>query len=152
MKQFSMKTPPVSYTNRKPCPNSSNWLSQCCNNFVFCIRNKFWKVWNNMRISKWWQNFHFWMHCPNRIVQVVNECTQHVIMFNKQQINWIHMLSINIQALLIACRANDMKEVVADFWWLMMLRFPTKPTLLTNFRSLFSWLLELVWHHLLSWF
>lgn len=62
------------------------------------------------------------------------------------------MSSMNIQALLIACRANDMKEVVADFMTtLVELWFPTKPTLVINFRSLFSWLLELIWHHLLSW-
>ncbi len=22
------------------------------------------RVWNNMRVSKWWQNFHLWVNCP----------------------------------------------------------------------------------------
>ncbi len=30
--------------------------------FVFSIRNKFIQVWNNMRVSKWWQHFHVWVN------------------------------------------------------------------------------------------
>ncbi len=39
------------------------WLPK----FFFFIdnrRNKFIQVWNNMRVSKWWQNFHFWVNNP----------------------------------------------------------------------------------------
>ncbi len=28
--------------------------------FVFYIRQKLMQVWNNMRVSKWWQKFYFW--------------------------------------------------------------------------------------------
>jgi len=31
--------------------------------FVFCRRNKFTQVWNNLRVRKW-QNFHFWVNYP----------------------------------------------------------------------------------------
>ncbi len=39
--------------------------------FVFNIRKKLIKVWNDMRVSKWWQNFHFWVNYPfNQIPKI----------------------------------------------------------------------------------
>ncbi len=32
--------------------------------FVLNIRKKLIKVWNNLRVSEWWQNFHFWVNYP----------------------------------------------------------------------------------------
>jgi len=32
--------------------------------FVFSKRKKLIQVWNNLRVSKWWQNFHFWVEYP----------------------------------------------------------------------------------------
>jgi len=32
--------------------------------FVFSRRKKCIMVWNNLSVSKWWQNFHFWMKYP----------------------------------------------------------------------------------------
>ncbi len=31
---------------------------------VFGRTNKFIQVWNSLRMSKWWQNFHFWVNYP----------------------------------------------------------------------------------------
>jgi len=39
-------------------PYSSKYL-------LFC--KKFIQVWNNLRVSKWWQNFHFWVNFPFNI-------------------------------------------------------------------------------------
>ncbi len=30
--------------------------------FVFNIKKRLIQVWNDMRVSKWWQNFHFWVN------------------------------------------------------------------------------------------
>ncbi len=30
--------------------------------FVFSIRKKLIPVWNDMRMNKWWQHFHFWVN------------------------------------------------------------------------------------------
>ncbi len=30
--------------------------------FMFNRRKKIIQVWNNLRVSKWWQNFHFWVN------------------------------------------------------------------------------------------
>ncbi len=32
--------------------------------FVFSRTKKFIQVWNYLRVSKWWQNFHFWVNYP----------------------------------------------------------------------------------------
>ncbi len=31
--------------------------------FVFNISKKLIQVWNDMRVSKWWQNYSFWVNC-----------------------------------------------------------------------------------------
>ncbi len=31
---------------------------------MFSRTKTFIQVWNYLRVSKWWQNFHFWVHCP----------------------------------------------------------------------------------------
>jgi len=44
----------------------SYYGSQWClgTNFLQNIFLKFIQVWNNLRVSKWWQNFHFWVNYP----------------------------------------------------------------------------------------
>ncbi len=32
--------------------------------FVFIRTKTFIQVWNYLRVSKWWQNFHFWVYYP----------------------------------------------------------------------------------------
>ncbi len=32
--------------------------------FVFSIRKKRIQVWNDMRVSKWWHDLHFWVNYP----------------------------------------------------------------------------------------
>ncbi len=32
--------------------------------FVFSRTKTFIQVWNYLRVSKWWQNFHFWVNYP----------------------------------------------------------------------------------------
>ncbi len=36
---------------------------------------KFFQVWNNMSISKWWQNFQFWLNYPFKDFSVSEECS-----------------------------------------------------------------------------
>ncbi len=54
-----------SYYGSQWCPKTA-WLQTffkiSC--FVFNRTNKFIKVWNYWRGSKWWQNFHFWVNYP----------------------------------------------------------------------------------------
>ncbi len=39
--------------------------------FVFRTK-KFIQVWNYLRVSKWWQNFHFWVNYPFNILKWQN--------------------------------------------------------------------------------
>jgi len=34
------------------------------NNIFFCVQQKLVQVWNNIRVNKWWQNFHFLVNHP----------------------------------------------------------------------------------------
>ncbi len=47
------------------CPKTA-WLQTFFNiySFVFGRTKKFIQVWNYLRVSKWWQNFHFWVNYP----------------------------------------------------------------------------------------
>ncbi len=41
-------------------------VSDSSQNFAFMFHREtdsIW-VWNKMRVSKWWQNFHLWVNCP----------------------------------------------------------------------------------------
>ncbi len=35
--------------------------------FVFSRTKTFIQVWNYLRVSKWWQNFHFWVNYPFKV-------------------------------------------------------------------------------------
>ncbi len=35
--------------------------------FVFSRTKKFLQVWNKLRVSKWWQNFYFWVNYPFKL-------------------------------------------------------------------------------------
>ncbi len=37
--------------------------------FMFNIRKKSVQDWNDMRVSKWWQNVHFWVNYPFKVVK-----------------------------------------------------------------------------------
>ncbi len=39
-------------------------------NIFLCVQQnkKFIQVWNYLRVSKWWQNFHFWVNYPFNII------------------------------------------------------------------------------------
>ncbi len=37
--------------------------------FVFFRRKKLIQVWNNLKVTKWWQNFHFWVNYPFKASQ-----------------------------------------------------------------------------------
>ncbi len=47
------------------CPKTA-WLQTFfkISSFVFGRTKKFIQVWNYLRVSKWWQNFHFWVNYP----------------------------------------------------------------------------------------
>ncbi len=47
------------------CPKTA-WLQTFfkISSFVFGRTKTFIQVWNYMRVSKWWQNLHFWLNYP----------------------------------------------------------------------------------------
>ncbi len=36
-------------------------------------RKKVKPIWNSMRVSKWWQNFHFWVNYPFKLTRTTSE-------------------------------------------------------------------------------
>ncbi len=52
-----------SYYGSQWCPKTA-WLQTFfkISSFVFGRTKKFIQVWNYLRMSKWWQNFHFWVN------------------------------------------------------------------------------------------
>ncbi len=54
-----------SYYGSQWCPKTA-WLQTFfkISSFVFSRTKKFIQVWNYLRMSKWWQNFHFWVNYP----------------------------------------------------------------------------------------
>ncbi len=54
-----------SYYGSQWCPRTA-WLQTFfkISSFVFSRTNTFIQVWIYLRVSKWWQNFHFWVYCP----------------------------------------------------------------------------------------
>ncbi len=53
------------YYGSQWCPKTA-WLQTFFKipSFVFGRTKKFIQVWNYLRVSKWWQNFHFWVNYP----------------------------------------------------------------------------------------
>ncbi len=54
-----------SYYGSQWCPKTA-WLQTFfkITSFVFSRTKKFIQVWNYLRVSKWWQNFNFWVNYP----------------------------------------------------------------------------------------
>ncbi len=54
-----------SYYGSQWCPKTA-WLQTFfrISSFVFSRANTFIQVWNYLRVSKWWHNFHFWVNYP----------------------------------------------------------------------------------------
>ncbi len=54
-----------SYYGSQWCPKTA-WLQTFfkISSFVFSRTKKCIQVWNYLRVSKWWQNFHFWVNYP----------------------------------------------------------------------------------------
>ncbi len=54
-----------SYYGSQWCPKTA-WLLTFFKipSFVFGRTKTFIQVWNYLRVSKWWQNFHFWVNYP----------------------------------------------------------------------------------------
>ncbi len=54
-----------SYYGSQWCPKTA-WLQTFfkISSFVFGRTKKFIQVWNYLRVSKWWQNFNFWVNYP----------------------------------------------------------------------------------------
>ncbi len=42
--------------------------------FVFSRTKTFIQVWNYLRVSKWWQNFHFWVNYPFKQEGSTSQC------------------------------------------------------------------------------
>ncbi len=58
-----------SYYGSQWCPKTA-WLQTFfkISSFVFSRTKTFIQVWNYLRVSKWWQNFHFWVNYPFNII------------------------------------------------------------------------------------
>ncbi len=42
--------------------NQNSLLTNIIQNIFFCVpQKKLLQIWTDMRVSKWWQNFHFWV-------------------------------------------------------------------------------------------
>ncbi len=62
----------IDFHSRKKNYYGSQWCPRTAlfptffriSSFVFSRTKKFIKVWNYLRMSKWWQNFHFWVNYP----------------------------------------------------------------------------------------
>ncbi len=59
-----------SYYGSQWCPKTA-WLQTFfqISSFVFGWTKKFIQVWNYLRVSKWWQNFHFWVNYPFKLTK-----------------------------------------------------------------------------------
>ncbi len=57
--------------------------------FVFSRIKTFIQVWNYLRVSKWWQNFHFWVNYPFK-------CKFFEIEIYTSSESWINNLSIDV--------------------------------------------------------
>ncbi len=57
----------------------NSWLQTFfrISSFVFGRTKKFIQIWNYLRVSKWWQNFHFWVNYPFNLFGVVLSRYQH---------------------------------------------------------------------------
>ncbi len=62
-----------SYYGSQWCPKTA-WLQTFfkISSFVFGRTKKFIQVWNYLRVSKWRQNFHFWVNYPFKVQYVVH--------------------------------------------------------------------------------
>ncbi len=56
--------------------------------FVFSRTKIFIQVWNYMRVSKWWQNFHFWVNYPFKSLGYI--CSN-----SQKNIVWVKMIIIH---------------------------------------------------------
>ncbi len=63
-----------SYYGSQWCPKTA-WLQTFfkISSFVFSRTKTFIQVWNYLRVSKWWQNFHFWVNYPFKSTHWVND-------------------------------------------------------------------------------
>ncbi len=57
-----------SYYGSQWCPKTA-WLQTFfkISSFVFGRTKTFIQAWNYLRVSKWWQNFHFWVNYPFKL-------------------------------------------------------------------------------------
>jgi len=61
---FSEECPPSTCLSFFPLLNRKEDILKNVGNQTFDRRKKLIKVWNNMRVSKWWQDFQFCVNCP----------------------------------------------------------------------------------------
>ncbi len=62
----------IDFHSRKKKYYGSQWCPRTAlfptffriSSFVFSRTKTFIQVWNYLRVSKWWQNFHFWVNYP----------------------------------------------------------------------------------------
>ncbi len=67
-----------SYYGSQRCPKTA-WLQTFfrISSFVFGRTKTFIQVWNYLRVSKWWQHFHFWVNYPFNSHSYLRDFTKH---------------------------------------------------------------------------
>ncbi len=83
-----------SYYGSQWCPKT-DWLQTFfrISSFVFGRTKKFIQVWNYLRVSKLWQNFHFWVNYPfnERCINIVSKFCEHSLLAGlKTHINMLN--------------------------------------------------------------
>ncbi len=76
-----------SYYGSQWCPKTA-WLQTFfkISSFVFSRTNTFIQVWIYLRMSKWWQNFHFWVNYPFKSLWGI------FVAIDKQYIVWVKII------------------------------------------------------------
>ncbi len=80
------------------CPKSA-WLQNFfkISSIVFGRTKTFIQVWNYLRVSKWWQNFHFWVNYPfkyyivHSLCNMFQQCISNIYnVFTNNSQNWLY--------------------------------------------------------------
>ncbi len=106
-----------SYYGSQWCPKTA-WLQQTffkISSFVFGRTKKFIQLWNYLRVSKWWENLHFWVNYPFKSVN-----TEYLLntLFSKR-LNWVKTM---LQKISISNNLCSIKLSVHHLFGIMIMK------------------------------
>ncbi len=90
-----------SYYGSQWCPKTA-WLQTFfkISSFVFGRTKTFIQVWNYLRVSKWWQNFHFWVNYPFKSLGYICSNSQNYIV-------WVKIIDFSFMQKIIRILSKD---------------------------------------------